>query len=118
MDENRLIIDENSLLKAALENSILSVGAVRNMTNQAFLGKVADANINWEIRLAAILKLDADHPTLAKIAKEEPDDRVCVPAIHKLKDKTLLEKIATKNANKKACEAANRRLAGLQMPIV
>ena len=74
--------------------------AVQNLTDQSLLADIAINARNWEIKLAAIEKInEEDQPLLAYIAKNDGNTsgRVENVAAQKLTDQTLLLEVA-KNA--------------------
>lgn len=72
------------------------LSAVKKLTDQALLAKIAVETMDSDVRAAAVRKL-TDQAVLAKIAVEDKDRYVRSAAANKLTDQSLLEKIAVED---------------------
>jgi phosphosulfolactate synthase (CoM biosynthesis protein A) len=91
---NRPVFTPDDLAElSSAEIPEVRLAAVRNLTDQALLAKVAIGDEVWTIWKAAVEKL-TDQAALAKVAVEAGDPHVREAAVEKLTDQVALAKVA------------------------
>lgn len=107
----RNISDQALLAKIAVESKdeSLRYSAVTKLTDAALLAKVALGSNDWSVRNAAVKKL-TDEAVLAKIAVEDKDSYVREAAVTKVTDQVLLAKVAMEDDNTVVRSAAFDKL--------
>jgi hypothetical protein len=85
------------------------IRALKNLTDQAVLARMAIEDKDESVRVAAFAKL-TDQAALAKIAIEDKDESARVAAFAKLTDQAVLAKMAIENDDKSVRIAAIAKL--------
>lgn len=83
--------------------------AVRKLSDQGVLGRIAREDPHWSVRRAATKRID-DQAVLAEVARSEPNNRVRVEAVERLYDQAALGKVATEDTSRRARTIAIDRL--------
>jgi len=94
----RDLSDQTLLAKVAIAGADANVrlAAVLKLTDQNVLARAAIEESNWEVGSAAVREL-TDQATLAKVAIEAGDGNVRSAAMNKLTDQTALAKVAIRS---------------------